>query len=78
MMQVPIKVSFSKKCKRGGLRYPRKKQACVHCENLSDSEVMGLKERIKEEHVSNHNLGQLFFYISSVIMLFMLVIAVSS
>ena len=38
-MLAPPPIRFSKKCKRCGLRYPRKDKQCLHCGNLTDTEI---------------------------------------
>lgn len=74
MMQVPIRIRFSTKCQRCGLRYPKEESACSHCADLSDHEVQELKDRIESEHAGNVNLGKLFFYITALIIIGMLII----
>ena len=76
-MQVPIKIKFTKKCPRCGLRYPQKEAACTHCTNLSDWEVKELQEKYGSYHEGNANLGRLFLYIATVLIVVMVVVVVS-
>lgn len=76
-MQVPIKIKFTKKCLRCGLRYPRKETACTHCTNLSDREVQALQEEYESYHEGHQNLGRLFLYIAIVLIALMLVAILS-
>ena len=73
-MQVPIKIKFTRKCKRCGLRYPRGEQACSHCTGLSEGEVQALKEKYENEHAGNANLGRLFLYIAGLMVVGMLIV----
>ena len=73
MMQVPIRIRFSKKCDRCGLRYPEKETSCTHCAGLSDKEVEELRTRHEDEHAGNANLGRLFFYIAALIVVGLLI-----
>lgn len=77
MMQVPIKIQFTKKCKRCGLRYPKKEAACSHCDGLSDQEVQNLKSRYHNERAGNANLGRLFLYIAALLLVGMLIVALN-
>ena len=72
-MQVPIRISLTKKCKRCGLRYPQKESICVHCTGLSEQKAHKLKERYKNEQQGNANLGRLFLYIAMLILVGMLI-----
>lgn len=74
-MQVPIKIRFSRKCGRCGLRYPEREPACIHCANLSDREVEALKQEIREQHASNTNLGKLFYYICALLVIGIIILA---
>ena len=66
-MYLPIRIKRTRKCRRCGLRFPAKEPQCVHCAELSDREVEGLKVRYKRGHVGNANLGRLFLYIAALI-----------
>lgn len=68
-MLVPIRIRFSRKCKRCGLRYPRREASCIHCNNLSDRELADLKARIREEKTAHGRLGLLFLYIAGLIVI---------
>ena len=72
-MQAPIKIRFTKKCARCGLRYPRKVVACTHCTNLSNKEVEKLQERYDSYHEGNANFGRLLLYIAALLILIMIV-----
>ena len=76
-MQVPIRVKFTKKCERCGLRYPKKEVACSHCSDLSDQEVHDLKARYENERAGNANLGRLFLYIAALLLVGMLIVALN-
>jgi len=68
-------IRFSIKCKRCGLRYPRKEMQCVHCANLTDVEVDELLLRKKKEHKTSASIGKLFFYIAILIFIGLAIIA---
>ena len=72
-MQVPIRISLTRKCKRCGLRYPQKESVCMHCTGLSDQEVEELKTRYKNEQKGNANLGRLLLYIAALILIGMII-----
>ena len=57
IMQVPIHVRKRQTCQRCGLNYDIDEPSCVHCAELSDTEVEALKERYREEQEGNHQLG---------------------
>jgi len=77
MMQVPIKIKFTKKCQRCGLRYPKKEAVCSHCDGLSNQEVQDLKARYENERAGNANLGRLFLYIAALLLVGMLIVALN-
>ena len=66
-MQVPIRIKFTKKCKRCGLRYPAKEDSCSHCTGLTDKEVEELKDQYQNERAGNANLGVLFLFVAALI-----------
>lgn len=68
-MHVPIRIRFSNKCKRCGLRYPRKSGKCVHCDGLSDAEMETMLTHKKEAHKNTANIGRLFLYISALLLI---------
>jgi len=76
-MFAPPPIRFSKKCKRCGLRYPRKKVQCVHCSNLTDVEVEELLQQKKKEHKTSASIGKLFFYIATLLFIGLVIIALS-
>lgn len=76
-MFAPPPIRFSKKCKRCGLRYPRKEVQCVHCTNLTDVEVEELLQQKKKEHKTSAGIGKLFFYIAILLFIGLVIIAVS-
>lgn len=73
-MHFPIRVRFSNKCKRCGLRYPIKANACVHCSHLSDSEMEEMLLDKKNAHENTANIGKLFFYIAILIFIGMVIL----
>jgi ribosomal protein L37E len=76
IMQLPIKIKLTKKCKRCGLRYPAKEESCTHCTGLSDKEVEVLKEQYQNERAGNANLGWLFLFITALIVVAMIVVSI--
>ena len=68
-MYAPPPIRFSNKCKRCGLRYPRKAGKCIHCDGLSDSEMEAMLARKREAHRNTRNIGKLFLYISALLMI---------
>jgi len=63
-MFAPPPIRFSNKCKRCGLRYPRKSGKCTHCEGLSDDDMEAMLTNKKQAHKNTANIGRLFLYIS--------------
>ena len=76
-MFAPPPIRFSKKCKRCGLRYPRKEVQCVHCSTLTDIEVEELLQQKKKEHKTSSSIGKLFFYIAILLFIGLVIITVS-
>ena len=72
-MQVPIRIKFTSKCQRCGLRYPRNDTACPHCSGLTDQQVLHFKAKREREHRGNANLGRLFLYIAGLLVVGMLI-----
>ena len=72
-MQVPIRIKFTRKCHRCGLRYPKNDTVCPHCSGLTDQQVAEVKARREREHAGNANLGRLFLYIAGLLVVGMLI-----
>jgi hypothetical protein len=68
-MYVPPPIRFSDKCKRCGLRYPRKADRCVHCDGLTDEEMEAMLARKKQAHGNTANIGRLFLYIGALLLI---------
>jgi predicted nucleic acid-binding Zn ribbon protein len=64
---LPITIRRSQKCSRCGLRFPKSEAQCTHCANLSDREVIALKERRQKERLGNANLANLFYFIAALL-----------
>lgn len=75
-MFVPPPIRFSNKCNRCGLRYPAKAEACVHCNNLTDSEMQDMLLMKKSAHKNTANIGRLFLYITVLIVVGMVVASI--
>lgn len=74
-MFIPPPVHETKKCTRCGLLYPKDENECSHCSELTDKEVINLKEDFVEEQKGNSELGKLFLFISSIVALIMIILA---
>jgi threonine synthase len=72
-MQVPIRIRFSRKCKRCGLRYPEKEPVCPHCDGLTDQQVRKFKLRHNNELAGNANLGRLLLYVAGLLVVGMVI-----
>lgn len=70
---IPPPIRRTKKCDRCGQLYPKKVDHCIHCHDLSDSELDDLKFRISQEHEANRNLGKLLMFIAVLILLGMVI-----
>ena len=68
-MFAPPPIRFSKKCKRCGLRYPRKDKQCLHCADLTDTEIKEMLLQKKQEHKTSANIGRLFLFITILIVI---------
>lgn len=64
---LPVSIRRSRRCERCGLRFPRKEAQCPHCADLSDPEVLDLKEGMQEEQQGHANLGKLFYFIAALV-----------
>ena len=62
----------SQECTRCGLRYTIDNKNCPHCHNLSDSQLLELKEKISNEHEANKGLGKVFFIIAIAVIALMI------
>lgn len=67
-MFAPPPIRFSNKCKRCGLQYPDKAEECIHCSNLTDSEMEEMLVIKKSAHKNTANIGKLFLYITALIL----------
>ena len=63
-MFIPPRIVITKKCPRCQLRYRWKEKQCTHCSELTDRETEKLKERYKEEHKGNAQLGRWFLFVA--------------
>lgn len=63
------------KCERCGLYFPKSEENCIHCHDLSDSELIKFKEKISKEHKGNASLGKLMLFTGAVV--FLLVVLVN-
>lgn len=61
-MFIPPIIAITKKCPRCQLRYRWKEKQCTHCSELTDHGAEKLKERYKEEHKGNAQLGRWFLF----------------
>jgi hypothetical protein len=77
VLPVPIKIRFTRRCQRCGLRYPKADAACPHCTGLTEREVQELKDRHEDERAGNANLGRLLLYIAGLLLVAMLFVALS-
>ena len=64
---VPPRIVITKKCPRCQLRYRWKEKKCTHCTELTDHEVDALKERHREEHKGNAQLGRWFLFVAVIL-----------
>ncbi len=71
-MYAPPPIRFSNKCKRCGLRYPRKAAECVHCNNLTDQQMEAMLLEKRRAHKNTANIGKLFLFITALIVAAML------
>jgi hypothetical protein len=77
-MQVPIRIKFTRKCQRCGLRYAKGDTVCPHCSGLTDQQVVEIRARQEREHAGNANLGRLFLYIAGLLIVGMLILLLNS
>lgn len=66
-MFIPQRIKITKKCKRCQLRYGWKDKQCSHCSELTDYEVVKLKEKYHEENKGNAHLGRWFIFIAIIL-----------
>ena len=72
-MYFPIRIKFTRKCKRCGLRYAEQEPVCPHCNGLSDEQVRRIKLRHNNMLAGNENLGRLLMYIAGLIIVGMVI-----
>lgn len=77
-MRVPVRVNFSKKCKRCGLRYPERELVCPHCDGLTDEQVRRVRLRHNQALAGNAGLGRLLLYIAGLIIVVMVIFALNN
>ena len=78
LMQLPIKIKFSRKCHRCGLRYPEKEAVCPHCDGLTDEQVRRVRLRHMNSLAGNENLGRLLMYIAGLALVVMVIYMLNS
>ncbi len=64
---MPSRIVITKKCPRCKLRYRWKAKQCTHCNKLTEHEVEKLKEKYKEEHKGNAQLGRWFLFVAIIL-----------
>ena len=74
-MRVPLKIRFTRKCDRCGLRYPEKDRACPHCSGLTDEQVRKVRLRHNNQLAAHSNLGRLLLYIAGLLIVGMVIFA---
>jgi len=65
-------IGKSRSCDRCGLRYPARddadrEDACPHCEGLSESELLQLKEKIELRRKSLRNLAYRLYLLAAIV-----------
>lgn len=75
-MYAPPPIRFSNKCKRCGLRYPRKAGVCVHCSNLTDQQMQEMLLEKRSAHKNTANIGKLLLYITAIIIVAMVLASI--
>ena len=71
---IPPPIKLTNKCKRCGLLYPKGDNHCSHCYELTDKEVIDLKNNVIKEHNGNKELGKLLLFFATIIILSMILI----
>ncbi len=77
-MRVPIRIRFTRKCKRCGMRYPENEPVCPHCDGLTDDQVRRIRLRHASYLAGNANLGRLFLYLAGLIIVVMVILLLNS
>jgi len=73
-MRFPLRISFTRKCRRCGLRYPEQETVCPHCNGLTDEQVRKIRLRHQNEQVGVANLGRLLLYIAGLLVVVMVIV----
>ncbi len=63
---LPVIIRRSRLCERCGLRFPGSGDQCPHCSQLSDGEVLALKEREEERQKVHAWLGRASLAIAAI------------
>lgn len=78
IMRMPIKIPFSVKCKRCGLRYPESEPVCPHCDGLSEDQLRRIRLRHRDALAGNAGLGRLLLYIAGLVIVVMVIYALNN
>jgi hypothetical protein len=78
IMRMPLKIRFSVKCKRCGLRYPENETACPHCDGLSEDQLRRIRIRHRDALAGNAGLGRLLLYIAGLVIVVMVIYALNN
>jgi uncharacterized membrane protein YvbJ len=62
----------TQKCERCGLRYAFDSESCPHCPELSDEEVVLLREKLVRQQKRHARLGMKMFLVAAVLFVFIL------
>jgi len=77
-MRLPIRIKYSTKCSRCGLRYPEKAPVCPHCDGLSEEQLRRIRLRHSRQLAGNANLGRLFMYVAGLLVVGMVIFYLNS
>lgn len=62
-----LKQKPTKQCPRCSLRYPIDEEKCLHCKNVSDSELTAFKEHIEAQKEAGASLGSIFLMVTLIL-----------
>ena len=76
-MRDPTMILLNRRCQRCGMRYPRSKTNCPHCQGLTDEQVLRIRARHRGELAEREQLGRLLFYVVGLLIVLMVIYALN-
>ena len=62
-------MAIEQQCERCGKPYPAEAAECVHCKDLSDTDLRDIRKMVDEINRRNKGLGLIFAYLVGILLL---------